>query len=210
MLWRQQLLRNTVMLAICGRAAPKGRDPEMTPQQEACSHPPSQVRKGANQWASWTRCGKCNLRLTYVSKNRHHKARKEKAASASTEGGEGTAPPSAAASSSEAPRLPEMMRMLGETLGAAMRPALAEVMESQRIILAPVTEASNRQPQLMIEAQRQTSAQIGELTSALASFTQPSRPELFHVGSEMDDAELLNEASFNFPDYDPEGGEGPQ
>jgi hypothetical protein len=86
----------------------------MTPQQEVCSHTPSQVKKGADQWASWTRCAKCGLRLTYVSKSRHHKARKGKATASGTaeDGREAASPGETASSSSEAPKLPEMMRML--------------------------------------------------------------------------------------------------
>ena len=136
--------RNLIMLAVQGRAAPsRVKDQSLTEEQQRCSHPPSQQKRGGNQWASWVACKRCAARLQYHRNSRHRSGRDTSEPGSSTGLGASAAATTTSAlgsalttapSSSTGP--PQQETNVATAVGHSVVQALLPLMESLALSLA--------------------------------------------------------------------------
>ena len=170
--WQDLLLRSTLMLALRGRVAPKsaGSKAEVTDQQAKCPHPPSSVRGGGNQWATWKTCKKCGVRLDYQSKDRAQGKKEASQKSSSSRPGRGSAkeePTKGKEADLPSPSPPtseglskETIGQIAEAMGKALQAPLADLAASQQLIVNSIAQSACHSASLMAQAHQASMQQM--------------------------------------------------
>ena len=169
-MWLSMTRQNLAMLAVTRRALPatemkkKKGLPELTEEQRQCPHPPSKVKRGANQWCEWTKRGVCLARLSYQSKSgKQRRHDKDDVKPKASESPGPAASRTAGASTSQEPTAVEVGAAVGQAVVTAMRPMMESLLASQSQMAA-----------MLVEAQAQTRLQMESIQATVTSTARNS------------------------------------
>lgn len=159
--WIDATDRSTALLRYHGRVPPV-RQPlqEPLPNQMRCVHPPSRVRSGGNQYARWTKCSACGLRLSYFPA------------------------PIARKSTTRDPRVEDAQEVPRDGINSQKEPQARDdsemgVARGQAVVLAitpMLNSMSQRQAEMfqrVVATQREESRYLRQLMTTLASGASP-------------------------------------